>query len=76
MTAFRFHDPAKKNEKMEKRLKTEQRDKEVERQIDDNLKRAFNQVAEEPIPDRLMDLLNQLRKTGDQDPNGTGENNV
>lgn len=44
--------------------KTERRSATVDREIDDNLKRAFDAIAEEPIPDRLTNLLDQLRKTG------------
>ncbi|WP_299045769.1 NepR family anti-sigma factor [uncultured Tateyamaria sp.] len=36
----------------------------VAAQIDANLKRAFDDLASEPIPDRFTDLLNQLRTGG------------
>ncbi|WP_171172688.1 NepR family anti-sigma factor [Ruegeria sp. HKCCA0370] len=44
---------------------------EIEKRIDENLKRAFDEVASEPVPDRFVDLLEKLRnqtsvpKTGD-----------
>ncbi|MBM7069926.1 hypothetical protein IU397_20350 [Actibacterium sp. 188UL27-1] len=34
---------------------------EVDRQIDDNLKLVFDQLASAPVPDRFSDLLNKLR---------------
>lgn len=37
--------------------------REIEQQIDKNLKRAFDEVAREPVPDRFMDLLQQLRES-------------
>ncbi|WP_189799585.1 NepR family anti-sigma factor [Tateyamaria sp. syn59] len=36
----------------------------IDAEIDANLKRAFDSLAQEPVPDRFTDLLNQLR-TGD-----------
>ncbi|NOE20791.1 hypothetical protein GS634_21890 [Ruegeria atlantica] len=35
--------------------------REIEQRIDENLKRAFDQLASEPVPDRFVDLLSQLR---------------
>jgi hypothetical protein len=37
--------------------------REINRQIDSNLKRAFEKLASEPVPDRFTDLLQQLRET-------------
>jgi hypothetical protein len=37
--------------------------REINRQIDSNLKRAFEKLAGEPVPDRFTDLLQQLRET-------------
>ncbi|WP_253286224.1 NepR family anti-sigma factor [Ruegeria sp. HKCCD6157] len=34
---------------------------EIEQRIDENLKRAFDEVASEPVPDRFVDLLEKLR---------------
>jgi len=34
---------------------------EIEKRIDENLKRAFDEVANEPVPDRFVDLLEKLR---------------
>ncbi|WP_254703840.1 NepR family anti-sigma factor [Roseovarius sp. THAF9] len=39
--------------------------------IDENLKRAFDDVASEPLPSRFTDLLEQLKAEGapkDSDP--------
>ncbi|MBO9441914.1 hypothetical protein J7363_07410 [Phaeobacter italicus] len=33
----------------------------VEREIDQNLKRAFDALASEPLPDRFTTLLDQLK---------------
>ncbi|MEC8573234.1 MAG: NepR family anti-sigma factor [Pseudomonadota bacterium] len=33
----------------------------VEREIDQNLKRAFDALASEPLPDRFTSLLDQLK---------------
>ena len=38
-------------------------DKQVTRQIDENLKRVFQDKIEEEIPDRFQKLLEQLRST-------------
>lgn len=35
--------------------------KAVQDEIDRNLKRAFDTVASEPVPDRLLDLVQRLR---------------
>ncbi|WP_299046415.1 NepR family anti-sigma factor [uncultured Tateyamaria sp.] len=44
----------------------------VNDEIDSNLKRAFAEVAEEPVPDHLLKLLDRLRSqdadTADGDP--------
>ena len=39
------------------------------REIDENLKRVFQEHLEEEIPDRLKKLLDQLRRQ-DSDPTG------
>lgn len=33
----------------------------IERQIDENLKRLYSEMVEEPIPDHLQQLLEQLK---------------
>ncbi|WP_254604175.1 NepR family anti-sigma factor [Leisingera sp. ANG59] len=38
------------------------RNKQADREIDENLKRAFEQVASEPVPDRFTDLLKRLKE--------------
>ncbi|WP_138469637.1 NepR family anti-sigma factor [Poseidonocella sp. HB161398] len=34
----------------------------VQKQIDDNLKRIFEETANQPLPDQLSQLLDQLRE--------------
>lgn len=34
----------------------------VERQIDENLRRVYKQMVEEAVPDRFMQLLEQLKQ--------------
>ncbi|MCA8880964.1 MAG: hypothetical protein KDA73_13640 [Rhodobacteraceae bacterium] len=36
-------------------------DNPIQRQIDENLKRIFDETASEPLPDELTDLLARLR---------------
>ena len=38
------------------------RDEQADREIDENLKRAFDQLANEPVPDRFTELLKQLQQ--------------
>lgn len=45
-------------------MKPQTRKADVDAQIDANLKRAFEDLANEPVPDRFTDLLNQLRSGG------------
>lgn len=33
----------------------------LQREIDENLKRAYNDVLQEDVPDKLLSLLDQLR---------------
>lgn len=40
----------------------ERRQAAVERQIDENLKRVYDQDATQEIPDRFLELLKQLRE--------------
>lgn len=40
----------------------ERRHAAVEKQIDENLKRVYEQDATEQIPDRFLELLKQLRE--------------
>lgn len=47
----------KKRPKQEDAVPTE-----VARQIDENLKRLYNDVGDEELPDKLMSLLEQLRQ--------------
>lgn len=34
----------------------------IENEIDDNLKRAFDEIANAPVPSRFTDLLDQLKQ--------------
>ncbi|MBE3638412.1 transcriptional regulator [Mangrovicoccus sp. HB182678] len=44
-------------------MATPQPDKEtVQKQIDDNLRKIFDETANQPIPDQLSQLLQQLRE--------------
>nr|WP_306113387.1 MULTISPECIES: NepR family anti-sigma factor [unclassified Roseovarius] len=48
------------------------RNPQVDQQIDENLRRVYSEAANEPVPDRFTQLLDQLRqqeksKTADQD---------
>ncbi|WP_072505434.1 NepR family anti-sigma factor [Phaeobacter porticola] len=49
---------------MEKHKATRKSGGTVEREIDSNLRRAFDTLASEPIPDRFADLLDQLKAKG------------
>ena len=45
----------------------------LDRQIDENLRRVYSDLSEEPLPDRFPQLLEKLRqqeeaKTGSQQP--------
>jgi hypothetical protein len=36
---------------------------EVERDIDDNLRKVYREMVEQEVPDRFRDLLDQLRQS-------------
>ncbi len=40
------------------------RNPDLDREIDDSLKRAFDKLASEPVPDRFTALLDRLRASG------------
>lgn len=40
----------------------ERRDKAIERQIDQNLRRVYGQVEEAEVPERFLDLLDKLKR--------------
>lgn len=42
-------------------------------EIDRNLKKAFGQLAEEPLPDRFADLLAQLRAVDSKKEGGAND---
>jgi len=44
------------------------RNQKADREIDENLKRAFDEIANEPVPDRFTDLLKQLKEKGAATP--------
>ncbi len=46
-----------------------------DQQIDENLKRVYQEIIEEQVPDRFQDLLNQLRAQDNQ-RSGTGAGEV
>ncbi len=39
----------------------------IEKQIDENLRRVYEQDATKEVPDRFLDLLQQLRKQDSQE---------
>ena len=44
----------------------------VDQQIDENLKRVYDDVLNADVPDRFIDLIQQLRQSeGSQRPDGT-----
>ena len=38
----------------------------IEQQINENLRRLYQQAAEEPIPERLRELLDRLKEQGSE----------
>lgn len=40
------------------------RDKAIERQIDENLRRVYGQLEQDEIPERFLNLLDKLRQQG------------
>lgn len=44
----------------------------LKQQIDENLRRIYREAAEEPVPDRFTQLLEQLRQQ-DQNSNKDGD---
>lgn len=34
----------------------------MDKQIDENLRRVYSETASEPVPDRFMQLIDQLRE--------------
>ncbi|MBY4892858.1 hypothetical protein KUL25_08790 [Rhodobacteraceae bacterium N5(2021)] len=41
--------------------------KNIDKQIDENLKRVYDDALHEPLPDRFTDLIAQLRSKGQDD---------
>lgn len=54
--------------------KSDPQNPELNRLIDENLKRAFDTLASEPVPDRFTSLLEQLRSGAGADESGGKEN--
>jgi hemerythrin-like domain-containing protein len=47
----------------------------VDQQIDENLKRVYDDMLKEDVPDRFMDLIQQLRQSdGSRSPGGPDGN--
>lgn len=45
----------------------------LDRQIDDNIRRVYAEMADEPLPDRFSQLLDQLRQQeGSKDKDESG----
>ncbi|MBV7394231.1 NepR family anti-sigma factor [Mameliella sediminis] len=51
-----------------------QLDSRVVDEIDKNLRQAFDDMAQQPVPDRFTDLLAQLRASEDKAKRGGDEN--
>ncbi|MEO9779961.1 MAG: NepR family anti-sigma factor [Sedimentitalea sp.] len=43
-------------------MKKKRKNPAVDHQIDENLRRVYSEAAEEPVPDRFTQLLEQLRQ--------------
>lgn len=61
---------------VERNMTSKKRTSSVEQTIDENLKRAYNDVASEPLPSRFTDLLNQLKSGEVQDGKTTRSDDV
>lgn len=61
MVAWRAHKISGINKKMTPKPDNK-RQEAVEKQIDENLRRVYEQDATEQIPDRFLQLLKQLRE--------------
>ncbi len=47
----------------------------LDQQIDENLKRVYDDMLKEDVPDRFMDLIQQLRQSdGSRSPDGSDGN--
>lgn len=45
----------------------------MDQQIDENLRRVYSEAAEEPVPDRFTQLLDQLRQQETAKKSGENE---
>jgi hemerythrin-like domain-containing protein len=45
----------------------------IQHQIDENLKRIYDETLKEQLPDRLMELLEQLRQKSGKAPDDSGK---
>lgn len=59
---------------MTKHMTRKQLDSRVVDEIDKNLRQAFDDMAQQPVPDRFTDLLAQLRASEDKAKRGGDEN--
>lgn len=48
-------------------MSSESKESGVDRQIDDNLRRVFQELSDEELPDRLKRLMDELKKQGGTD---------
>ncbi|WP_223423055.1 NepR family anti-sigma factor [Tateyamaria pelophila] len=54
---------------------TRQRKKAINQEIDRNMKRAFEELLQEPVPDRFADLIERLRQE-ETTPPGSGAEDI
>ena len=55
---------------MDQNKKNRRTESEVDRHIDENLKKVFDDMANQPVPDRFTKLLDQLRTGSSNKPGG------
>jgi hemerythrin-like domain-containing protein len=54
-------------------MEKNRRTKKLTQTIDENLRRAYADTAKEPVPDRFIKLLEQLRQQGDKERKPSGD---
>ncbi|WP_224816400.1 NepR family anti-sigma factor [Hasllibacter sp. MH4015] len=52
------------------RKKSSEMNSSLDKQIDENLRRVFDETAQEALPDRFMDLIAQLKENDKGNANG------
>lgn len=50
---------------MTQTMSNDEANPELERQIAENLRRVYNKILDEAVPDRFLDLLKQLKEQDD-----------